>query len=227
MWALDNPHPLRPLWRTGRLVVALGFAVPVLAQEPWSDLYRRTCSSCHDGGGGGAPRLSQASEWAPRLNQGRSALLASVLRGVPNSAMLPKGGYALSDAQVEGLVDWMLAQVRAAASQNPVSQATKHPLGRTETDLGTTGRVLAIEDLALGLREHLGRPDQTIERVDEHTRLIRGLGIRVQSSSGQVTLSGTVEETQTVNKAETWVRQQTGVTGVINRLVAAGVFEWD
>ena len=121
----------------------------------------------------------------------------------------------------------MLAQVRVAASQNPVSQANKPPLGRTETDLSTTGRVLAIEDLALGLRQLLGRPDQAIERVDEQTRLIRGLGIRVQSSSGQVTLSGTVEETQTVNKAETWVRQQTGVTGVINRLVAAGVFEWD
>ena len=85
------------------------------------------------------------------------------------------------------------------------------------------GAVFLAEDYPSGA----GRPDQAIERVDEQTRLIRGLGIRVQSSSGQVTLSGTVEETQTVNKAETWVRQQTGVTGVINRLVAAGVFEWD
>jgi cytochrome c5 len=227
MLALENKHDFSPLWRAGWLVFALGYAEPVFAQEPWPDLYRRTCSSCHDGGGGGAPRLSQASEWAPRLNQGRSALLASALRGVPNSAMLPKGGYALSDAQVEGVLDWMLGQVRAAGSQTPSSQAAKSALNGTRTDLGVTGRVLTIEDLALGLREHLGRPDQTIERVDEQTRLIRGLGVRVQFSSGQVTLSGTVEETQTVHKAESWVRQQTGVTGVINRLVAAGVFEWD
>ncbi|NBO90042.1 MAG: BON domain-containing protein, partial [Betaproteobacteria bacterium] len=44
---------------------------------------------------------------------------------------------------------------------------------------------------------------------------------------GVAVLSGTVQESSTVEKAENWVRQQTGVTQVTNRLVAASVFEWD
>ena len=148
------------------------------------------------------------------------------LRGIPNSAMLPKGGYALSDAQVEGLLDWMLIQVRANASQRQMLS----PVAKTELQSDRTssaGTALTIEDLALGLRRHLGQPGQVIERIDEQTRLIRGLGIRVQSNLGQVTLSGTVEETRLVQQAESWVLQQAGVLGVTNRLVAAGVFEWD
>jgi osmotically-inducible protein OsmY len=57
--------------------------------------------------------------------------------------------------------------------------------------------------------------------------LVRGLGIKISLQAGVAVLSGTVQESSTVEKAENWVRQQTGVTQVSNRLVAASVFEWD
>ena len=194
-----------------------------------SNLYRQTCSTCHDGGGGGAPRLGRPDEWQQRLNKGREALVQSALKGVPNSAMMAKGGYDLSDAQVMSLVDWMMSQVRAstilAVSPRVSSSAISQSQLNGRPALANSG--LTAEQLALGLREKLGQPDQAIETVDSSIWLVRGLGIKISLQAGVAVLSGTVQESSTVEKAENWVRQQTGVTQVTNRLVAASVFEWD
>jgi cytochrome c5 len=219
---------LRPWVWMGWLHIALGGAWAQAASDArWADLYARTCSSCHQGGGGGAPRLDQPLEWTQRLSKGVQGLTAAALRGVPNTAMLPKGGYALSDEQVGGLVDWMVRQVQATPPlTSPVAAAarsTHSPSGA----LGAPTTVEWAEQLALGLRAHLGDPSQAIEAVESQTWLVRGLGIRIQVRVGVVTLSGTVEASTTVEQAGAWAARQPGVGQVINRLVAASLFEWD
>jgi cytochrome c5 len=196
-------------------------------QNAWADLYAQTCSTCHQGGGGGAPRLNRAEEWRTRLPRGLDALTLSAVRGVPNTAMLPKGGYELTDAQVRGLVDWMMRQVSVPTVSGVIPEQTlggaRQGLSRAEVPL----RGNLAQQLALGLRSALGQSMQALEAVESQTWLIRGLGIRIRAEQGVVTLSGTVEDAKTVDQAGAWVSGQPGVQQVINRLVAATLFEWD
>lgn len=74
-------------------------------------IYKGLCFSCHDMGVAGAPKLGDKAAWAPRIATGMDALHASSLKG--KNAMPAKGGNpALSDAEVQASVDWMVAQVK-------------------------------------------------------------------------------------------------------------------
>src|SRR5690606_2622334 len=69
------------------------------------------CSACHDSGAGEAPRIAVPADWTERFAAGRAALHANAIRGIPNTAMAPKGGFAeLSDTEVVAAVDYMLAR---------------------------------------------------------------------------------------------------------------------
>src|SRR5258708_40220794 len=50
------------------------------------------CSLCHEGGGGGAPKIGNPIDWEPRAGRGKLALYEVALRGKPNTAMNPSGG---------------------------------------------------------------------------------------------------------------------------------------
>jgi cytochrome c5 len=77
------------------------------------DTYQSACSTCHDAGIAGAPKLGDKAGWAPRLKQGRDALYTSALQGKPGTAMMAKGGFAnLSDADVKAVVDLMMVKVK-------------------------------------------------------------------------------------------------------------------
>ena len=87
-------------------------------------VYKATCGACHDSGAGLAPRITHPEEWQPRWQRGRAAMHEAAIKGVPNSAMAAKGGYAhLSDDDVKAAVDYMLAragyQDRPAAKPGP------------------------------------------------------------------------------------------------------------
>lgn len=74
-------------------------------------VYRQTCAFCHDKGIAGAPRLGDSMAWGLRLAQGIDALHASAIHG--KGAMPARGGNpALSNADVEAAVDYILAQSR-------------------------------------------------------------------------------------------------------------------
>ena len=77
------------------------------------DTYKSACSTCHDAGIAGAPKLGDKAGWAPRLKQGKDALYKSALQGKPGTAMMAKGGFAnLSDADVKAVVDMMMAKAK-------------------------------------------------------------------------------------------------------------------
>ena len=76
-------------------------------------VYKGTCSTCHDAGIAGAPKLGDKAAWAPRIKQGKDALYKVSLQGKPGTAMVAKGGNSnLSDADVKAAVDYMMAKAK-------------------------------------------------------------------------------------------------------------------
>lgn len=74
-------------------------------------VYETTCMVCHAAGVAGAPKAGDKAAWTPRMKSGMSALYASSIKG--KNAMPPKGGnLALSDADVNAAVDYMVGLVK-------------------------------------------------------------------------------------------------------------------
>jgi cytochrome c5 len=70
-------------------VVALMAASSHGADEAVLAKYNQSCAVCHAAGVAGAPTTGSVELWAPRLEKGMDALVASVTAGV--GAMPPKG----------------------------------------------------------------------------------------------------------------------------------------
>ena len=73
-------------------------------------IYNTVCGACHNTGAAGAPKIDDKAAWAPRLAQGKDGLIKSVTNG--KGAMPPKGGAALSDEEIKGVVDYVLGKVK-------------------------------------------------------------------------------------------------------------------
>jgi cytochrome c5 len=79
-----------------------------------SVIYGQLCGACHTSGAGGAPMMTQAA-WSARVAQGTEALVKHAIDGYQGSAglMPARGGNpALTDAQVEATVKWMLDNLK-------------------------------------------------------------------------------------------------------------------
>jgi cytochrome c5 len=69
-------------------------------------VYRQSCSTCHDGGALGAPVLGDESQWTPLLRRDFEVLIANSLRGINN--MPPKGGCSeCSNSEIIAAVKFM------------------------------------------------------------------------------------------------------------------------
>jgi len=53
------------------------------------------------------------------------------------------------------------------------------------------------------------------------------VGIKVRTEQGVTTLTGSLKEAAHIEKAHSIAAATTGVTQVVNKLIAASVFEWD
>ena len=73
-------------------------------------IYNTVCGACHNTGAAGAPKIDDKATWAPRVAQGKAALITSVTNG--KGAMPPKGGATLSDDEIKGVVDYVLGKVK-------------------------------------------------------------------------------------------------------------------
>ena len=73
-------------------------------------IYNSVCGACHNTGAAGAPKIDDKAAWAARLAQGKDGLIKSVTNG--KGAMPPKGGAALSDEEIKGVVDYVLGKVK-------------------------------------------------------------------------------------------------------------------
>lgn len=90
--------------------VNVGDAAPAAAAkaDPKAT-YQSACFACHGTGAAGAPKLGDKAAWKSRIAQGTSTLYDHAVNGF--KGMPAKGGIgSLSDEDVEGVVDYMVAQ---------------------------------------------------------------------------------------------------------------------
>jgi cytochrome c5 len=95
-------------------------------------VYMAQCAACHATGAAGAPKLGDATAWAPRLKSGYEALLTSALKG--KGAMTPQGGGDHSDFEIGRAVVYLanqsggsLAEPKAPAVANAAAAAPAAP----------------------------------------------------------------------------------------------------
>ncbi len=74
-------------------------------------IYQKYCAGCHMGGGGGAPKFGDASQWASFLAPGMDKVYANAIKGI--DGMPPKGNCdSCTDEQVKNAVDYMVDNSR-------------------------------------------------------------------------------------------------------------------
>lgn len=77
------------------------------------ELYIDRCAMCHLPGIAGAPGVGDQAEWTRRVRSGMNLLYRNAVEGMPNTAMMPKGGHTdLTDGEFKAIVDLMLAAAR-------------------------------------------------------------------------------------------------------------------
>lgn len=115
-------RPFGQVYLPGEELTGAGPQVPA-AQAPEAvatalsgpQVYNRACNVCHGNGIGGAPMLSDLAAWEPRIAQGVATLKDHAINGYAGSVgfMPPKGGNAaLSDAEINTAVEFMVEEVR-------------------------------------------------------------------------------------------------------------------
>lgn len=79
-------------------------------------IFGKLCTTCHTTGAAGAPKITDKAAWAPRIKEGIDTLVKHAIDGYtgPDGNHMPaKGGNpALTDAQVQATVKWMVSQVK-------------------------------------------------------------------------------------------------------------------
>lgn len=190
-------------------------------------IYKATCNVCHDSGAGNAPRMVR-EDWQPRWQRGRAAMHEAAVKGVPNSAMGPKGGFTqLSDDEVKAAVDYILARTGYQASLvvKPAALVVSGTAQPRNSSAPTSDDALQRQ-IADALHKNLAPAGAIIESV-EGKLLVRGVNIRVSVRGGVVMLEGTPEKPDVISKAEQIAKSFGGVQRVDNRMVAAGMLDFD
>ncbi len=98
----------KQLFLLALLVVAVS---SVYSSERGEKVYYQVCSTCHDQGAFGAPKLGDVAEWRNRIASGKSLLNIRAIEGYAGikGFMPPKGGDpSLSDQDVRDAVKYMV-----------------------------------------------------------------------------------------------------------------------
>ncbi len=75
------------------------------------DIYKASCTACHDSGVAGAPKFGDAAGWEPHIAKGIDTLHTNAVNGI--NAMPPKGTCAdCSDEEVHAAVDYIVEAIK-------------------------------------------------------------------------------------------------------------------
>ncbi|MGQ9424858.1 c-type cytochrome [Gilvimarinus sp. F26214L] len=78
------------------------------ARDP-AEIYQSKCSSCHNSGVGGAPKLGDAAAWEPRIAKGMDVLFENAWNGF--NAMPPRGiCMDCSEQEIRETVEYMVQE---------------------------------------------------------------------------------------------------------------------
>lgn len=213
--------PFATLFATGALLVPAG----ALA-DSGEEVVKVRCSLCHEGGAGGAPRIGNRSEWEPRAARGKLALYETALKGKPNTAMMPRGGFRdLSNDEVMAAVDYMVARagLKPGLQPDPVSASAAVQTAAAPAEFDDQTATLHIAEALLA---QLAPAGAKIEMQDDAAS-VGGLGIRVATRQGVVWLRGMVKTAEIIERAEAIAKSEGGGRKVENKLISPSIFEWD
>ena len=107
--------PAAPAAATAAPAAAPAAAAPAVASaDAGKNVFNTACIACHGAGIAGAPKLGDKAAWTARVAQGNAVLYEHAIKGFQGKAgvMPPKGGAAVSDADVKAAVDYMVASVK-------------------------------------------------------------------------------------------------------------------
>ena len=85
-------------------------AAPAAAVAEVPPLYKKSCAMCHASGAGGAPKLGNKDDWAPRIATGMEEILKVAIKG--RGGMPARGGTKASDEEIKAVVDYMVSQAQ-------------------------------------------------------------------------------------------------------------------
>jgi len=196
-------------------IAGLLACAPALAASA-GEIYAAKCSTCHDAGLASAPKAGDKREWARCNRNGTDALYESALKGKPNTAMLPKGGFSeLTDSEVTAVVDYLL--MRAGQSRKISSSGAKSENSATAADSSRNATAI-VDDATLvtNIKTALAK-NKSIVLKD----------IKVEAAGGVVTLRGVVDKAEQIKLAEGIAANTTGVRQVDNKLIPKDLFAWD
>ena len=230
---------MKSLIKTNSYIIYVNLALAAVgvpaAAATGEAVYQATCNTCHDSGAGLAPRVTHREDWTSRWPRGRAAMHEAAIKGVPNTAMGPKGGFTrLSDAEVIAAVDYMLARggyqesMREMKRENTAVKPAKagDRARPPQTSNAPVDDQTLLTQVAEALRRELAPAGARIENV-EGKLLVRGVNIRVSVRNAVVTLEGTPEKPDVITQAERIAKSFRSVQRVDNRMVAAGLLDFD
>jgi len=88
-----------------RVELAAATAGAAAGARSGEQIYKATCSACHDAGVANAPKLGDKAAWAPRIALGLAGLVKSATAG--KNAMPPKGGSDANEAELARAIVYM------------------------------------------------------------------------------------------------------------------------
>jgi cytochrome c5 len=113
--------------------VSLGQAQ--VALRTGEEVYKLQCTTCHNAGLLGAPKLADASAWGPRVKNGYEALLASAMKG--KGSMTPQAGGAFTDYEIGRAVVYL---ANAGGGKFAEPKAPADASGPTSTEAATPAK---------------------------------------------------------------------------------------
>lgn len=126
--------------------------------------YQTNCSHCHSGEAPSAPRIGAFADWTKRLSAGFNHLYESAIDGIPNTAMLAKGGHTeLSNEEIKNLVHYFLLMAKID------SQAVQAALKYDELQIKDR-EFISLDQFRLGYLEkkNFGKEENYFEKFDEY-----------------------------------------------------------
>jgi len=175
--------------------------------------YMRNCAVCHLPGIHGAPKVGDKAEWTQRIRPGISTVYRNAIKGIPNTAMMAKGGHDdLSDGEIKAIVDYMIA----AAAIEPAVLRDAAPYDALAVERERVAIEVADETLVGQVRKALAR----IREVDLPNT-------KVEAERGVVSVVGIVPTPQVVKQAYGAVKRIPGIKKIDMRLVSGHQMGWD
>ena len=99
------------------------------------EVVKAVCSTCHQAGVAGAPKIGNRADWGPRIKQGLQTMVGIAMKG--KGAMPPKGGNpSLSDDEVARAVVYMANQSGASFKEPAAKAPAQKPQAQAQAAAG-------------------------------------------------------------------------------------------